>query len=363
MKILFAIQGTGNGHISRAITLLPYLKKYGKVDLLVSGKHNGIAPALPVSFHYDGLGFSFGKTGGIDFAKTFTEAKILRIIKELESVPVDNYDLVINDFEPITAWACKIKQRPCLGLSHQAALLLPGVPLPDESNILGNLVLKHYAPVSDGISFHFKSWHPDILTPVIRNDLRETNPRDNGHLTVYLPAYSEHSLTQIFANLSGVKVEIFASGAKKRKVNNSVTISPVEQNGFVESMASAHAVICGAGFETPAEALFLKKKLLVIPMKNQYEQQCNAAALDKMGVKVLQRLGMESTSEINNWLATHPAIHVNFPNRNQEIFEQLFEKFENQTASRRKKTTKAEYFDMLQTGYNNIKNRAINQLF
>ena len=363
MKILFAIQGTGNGHISRAITLLPYMKKYGQIDLLVSGKHNGIAPALPVSFHYNGLGFSFGKTGGIDFAKTFTEAKILRFFKELESVPVDNYDLVINDFEPITAWACKIKRIPCLGLSHQAALLLPGVPFPDESNFLGNLLLKHYAPVSEGISFHFKNWHPDIFTPVIRNDLRETNPQDNGHLTVYLPAYSEHSLTRIFSSLSGVKVEIFASGAKKRKVNNSVTVFPVEQTSFVKSMASAHAVICGAGFETPAEALFLKKKLMVIPMKNQYEQQCNAAALGKIGVKVLQRLDMESIDKINDWLATHPAIHVNYPNQNQQIFEQLFEKFESQSASTRKKSIKAEYLELLHTGFNNIKIKAINHLF
>jgi len=47
--------------------------------------------------------------------------------------------------------------------------------------------------------------------------------------------------------------------------------------------SKATGVFCGAGFETPAEAMFLKKKLMVIPMKGQYEQQCNAAALEEIG--------------------------------------------------------------------------------
>jgi UDP-N-acetylglucosamine:LPS N-acetylglucosamine transferase len=33
MKILYAIQGTGNGHLSRAVDIVPELKKYGQLDL------------------------------------------------------------------------------------------------------------------------------------------------------------------------------------------------------------------------------------------------------------------------------------------------------------------------------------------
>ena len=36
MKIFYAIQATGNGHISRAIQLYPYLQKFGEVDLGVA---------------------------------------------------------------------------------------------------------------------------------------------------------------------------------------------------------------------------------------------------------------------------------------------------------------------------------------
>ena len=37
MKILYAIQGTGNGHLSRSMDIVPLLKKMGEVDVLVSG--------------------------------------------------------------------------------------------------------------------------------------------------------------------------------------------------------------------------------------------------------------------------------------------------------------------------------------
>src|SRR5690606_40225251 len=64
----------------------------------------------------------------------------------------------------------------------------------------------------------------------------------------------------------------------------------ITNDEFISSMAGASGILCGAGFETPAEALFLNKKLMVVPMKGQFEQQCNAAALKTMGVPVIRKL-------------------------------------------------------------------------
>ena len=36
MKILYAIQSTGNGHLGRAMEILPTLKRNADVDILVS---------------------------------------------------------------------------------------------------------------------------------------------------------------------------------------------------------------------------------------------------------------------------------------------------------------------------------------
>jgi hypothetical protein len=40
---------------------------------------------------------------------------------------------------------------------------------------------------------------------------------------------------------------------------------PVNNDGFTQSMISSHGVITGAGFETPAETLYLGKKLICVP--------------------------------------------------------------------------------------------------
>ena len=107
MKILYAIQGTGNGHLSRAVDIIPELRKHGELDLFVSGAQAEIVLPYPVKYKSKGLSFYFGKSGGINFLKTFQKNSSKDVIREIKSFPVENYDLVVNDFEPISAWACK----------------------------------------------------------------------------------------------------------------------------------------------------------------------------------------------------------------------------------------------------------------
>src|SRR5436189_3110780 len=123
MKILYAIQGTGNGHLARAIDVVPELRKHGKVDLLVSGAQADIQLPFPVKYKSKGLSFYFGKNGGINFWKTIHENNLVSLTREIDSFPIENYDLVVNDFEPIAAWAAKKKDVPLVALGHQAAFL------------------------------------------------------------------------------------------------------------------------------------------------------------------------------------------------------------------------------------------------
>jgi len=91
-------------------------------------------------------------------------------------------------------------------------------------------------------------------------------------------------------------------------------------------MATSEGVLCGAGFETPAEALFMEKKLLVIPMKGQYEQQCNAAALKDLGVPVLESFGPKYLDRIKTWINEPQLIPVNYPDRTEEIVNMVLQK-------------------------------------
>ena len=61
MKILYAIQGTGNGHVSRARDIIPILKKNHEVDILISGLQADVDLPYDIKYRYNGLGFIFGK--------------------------------------------------------------------------------------------------------------------------------------------------------------------------------------------------------------------------------------------------------------------------------------------------------------
>ena len=119
MKILYAIQGTGNGHLSRARDIIPALQNIGRVDILISGTQADITLPYPVKYQMKGLGFIFGKKGGVDLWQTFLQNNIRRVLKEVNQVPVEEYDIIINDFEPVSAWACYFKRKPCIALSDQ----------------------------------------------------------------------------------------------------------------------------------------------------------------------------------------------------------------------------------------------------
>lgn len=323
MKILYAIQGTGNGHLSRSMDIVPILQQYGKVDVLVSGVQGDLKLPFPVKYQFHGLGFIFGKAGGVDLLKSLYKAKLRLFVKEINKLPVEEYDLVINDFEPVSAWACYLKSKFCIGLSHQAAVMADSAPKPPDVDMMGKFILGHYAPTSVQYGFHFKEFDNNMFTPVIRQQVRAQEITNAGHYTVYLPAYDDGRLIKRLSAFKDIKWDVFSKHNKKVLKHKNVHIQPINNQKFIESMASSAGVLCGAGFETPAEALFMKKKVLVIPMKNQYEQHLNAAALASMGIPLMKSLKEKHHAVLINWLENGIAVDVNYPDRTNEIVEMI----------------------------------------
>ncbi len=318
-KILYAIQGTGNGHISRARDIIPELKKYADVDILISGTQSDLDIDTSIKYRLGGLGFVFGKKGGIDIIKTFREASIIRFLKEIFQLPIRDYDLVINDFEPVSAWASKLRNVPCVSLSHQCALLFEETPRPTKLDRFGWWILKKYAPSQKQYGFHFKSYHQQVSTPVIRKQIREAQVSVKPHYTVYLPSFSEQYLIKKLNKIKGVKWQVFSKHASESFVKGNVQVFPLSNKDFIKSMAESSGVLCGAGFETPAEALFLVKKLLVIPMRSQTEQFFNAQSLKEMGVMVIKNLKKGNLMKLQYWVDYGEIISVNYPNMTADI--------------------------------------------
>jgi len=326
MKIFYAVQATGNGHISRAMQLLPYLRRYGNVDIFLSGSNSQLNVDVPVRFRSKGLSL-FYKSGGLDYWKIASTVNPVHVYDEVRELPVENYDVVINDFECITSLACAYKKIPSVNFGHQASFHSRLAPRPKRKELMGELILKNYARATQYLGLHFERYDDFIFTPVIKKEVLQARTITKKHITVYLSAYRDETVFSYLNPIKGFHFHVFSRQVSQPTTKENVTFIPVSDRVFTESMISSAGVITGAGFETPAEALHLKKKLLVIPIRGQYEQLCNAAALEKMGVTVLNKMDESFAGVFNKWMEGSEQKEIEYSNVAPQVVNHLFENY------------------------------------
>src|SRR5882762_7461380 len=95
MRIFYSVQATGNGHISRAMELLPYLEQYGEVDIFLSGANSTLALDAPVKYRSKGLSLFYTCQGSLNYKQIIRRISPLRVMQEVRDLPVEKYDLVI----------------------------------------------------------------------------------------------------------------------------------------------------------------------------------------------------------------------------------------------------------------------------
>ncbi|MEG2077935.1 glycosyltransferase family protein [Chryseobacterium sp.] len=315
MKILYAFQGTGNGHMARAQEIVPLLKKYAEVDTLISGHQSQLKADFNLDFQHKGISLLYNKSGGISYSKILFKNNYFKAVKAIQNLALSHYDLILNDYEPLTGWACKTKGIRFLELSHQASMSFKETPKPAKKDFFGDKILKYYVPSEHRIGFHFESYHPQIKTPVIRQKIRQLDASKNGFYLVYLPSFSDENIIKILSQIV-VEWKVFSKYSKLYYQVNNVEVFPIDQTEYLNAFEKCEGILCNAGFEMPAEALFLDKKLFVIPIHNQYEQECNAEAIYRLGIPKSKTLKKE---DIENWVNSKQHLKVNYPNNIEEI--------------------------------------------
>lgn len=320
-KILYAIQGTGNGHVARAREVIPYLQAYGEVEILLSGDQSEVELPVPVNHRSKGLTFIYNRSGALSLLRTLLKNNLWRLYREVRDFPVDHFDLIINDFEFISAWACKMRGKSCIGLGHQAAFRSSKVPRPRKRDWIGEWVLRYYAPVSEAFGFHFKPYDRNVHYPVIRREIRQAHAEQGEHYTVYLPAFGDEEIYDRLKMISNREWQVFSRYATQAYRKGNVQFFPIDNQGFIRSFLSCAGVLTSAGFETPAEALFLGKKLFVIPIRRQYEQACNAAALAEMGIPVAGSLNDRCLSLLHDWVYNQKPQQIAYPDELGKLLE------------------------------------------
>ena len=326
MKILYAIQGTGNGHISRAREIVPLLQAHGDLDILISGTQADVKLSQDIKYQLHGFSFIFGKNGGVNHYKTWESMNLFQFKRDMNRLPLSDYNLIINDFEPITAWACKTQKVESVSLSHQASFKSKKVPRPNNID-WGKLILSHYAPTTHHVGFHFDRYDDYIYTPVIRSEIRALKVSNLGHYTVYLPALSDQNVIKLLQQFPKVKWEVFSKHTQHGYSVGNILVEPIHNEKFNASLASCEGLFTGGGFEGPAEALYLGKKLLVAPMKFQYEQQCNAFALKQFGIPILWASTVNWIPLIKQFVSEPQTHQFNFPDETANIVAKVVRDF------------------------------------
>jgi uncharacterized protein (TIGR00661 family) len=326
MRIFYAVQATGNGHISRAMEILPALSQYGEVDVFLSGSNATLKADLPVVMRSKGISLHYTSKGKINFLKTALNIDPLHVLKYAKELPLKQYDLIINDFESITSLACKWQRVPSVHFGHQASFASPRTPRPRHKNFMGEAILKYYASGTVSVGLHFAAYDQYILPPVIKTEIWNAQPTKQDFICVYLPSCSDEMLLPYLSQIKDCSFHVFSRQTSYITTKQNCTFFPVDKALFNLNLTHCQGIITSAGFETPAEAMALNKKILAIPIGGQYEQQCNAAALAKLGVFTLSKIDLHFTEKVRQWLDLPDTVYDHSFNRSTaDIIQEMMQ--------------------------------------
>ncbi|WP_114632954.1 MJ1255/VC2487 family glycosyltransferase [Vibrio splendidus] len=313
MKILYGVQGTGNGHIARARAMAVAFRQQNiDVDFLFSGRDESKYFSMEAFGNYQtrsGLTF-YSEQGQVKYGKTFIKNNIWRFLSEINQIDLTPYDLVLNDFEPVTAWAAKRQGVPCIGISHQNAFRYD---VPKEGgNWIEHLVIQHFAPTEHSIGLHWYHFEQPILPPIVHTlagDQQTKTAQDFA--LVYLPFEDLESISELLMKfISHNFVCYHPNVIEHRRVEN-IEFKPLSHTGFQFDLNQCSGVVANGGFELPSEALTLGKKLLLKPLEGQFEQQSNVATLEALGLA--QTMSFLDAATLRGWLGEKQAEVVTYP--------------------------------------------------
>ncbi len=310
MKILYGVQATGNGHITRARAIAPYLKKARcDVQYLFSGrKQEDLFDMEPFGDYWIREGLTFVTSRGrVQLIDTARQNNLFKLIHDCRTLDVNEFDLIITDFEPVVAWAAKKAGKTCIGIGHQYAFH-HDIPMTGDT-FFAKFVLKKFSPVTTGLGLHWHHFNQPILPPIAEVHGQESAVIPNKIL-VYLGFESKEDVVELLKPFKDYDFYYYTTITEAIDDGN-IHIRPLSRDGFQNDLRDSAGVISNAGFELVSEAVQLGKKILVKPLKGQMEQHSNALALEMLCLgNVMNQLNHQS---IENWLYSSKGKQVIYP--------------------------------------------------
>jgi uncharacterized protein (TIGR00661 family) len=305
MKILYGVVGEGMGHAMRSRVVLDHLTRAHDVQVVVSGRaydylrqrageHLAVRKIWGYTLVYEDNEVRMWRTLGHNL-KGAVAGWPENIRAYVEVADRFEPDVVISDFE---TWSYLFAQRhglPVISIDNMQIInrcthapeLLSGVE--DEFRLTNALVK---AKVAGAFHYHITTFfYPPVRKPrttlhppILRPEILAARPEPGGHLLVYQTSTSNDALVEAL-RASGRECRVYGlrRDLKDDLVEGNLRYRPFSEAGFVDDLRTSAGVIASAGFTLMGEAVYLRRPMLALPVRAQFEQILNARYLEQEG--------------------------------------------------------------------------------
>jgi uncharacterized protein (TIGR00661 family) len=305
-RIIYAVAGEGYGHSSRAHLVGQRLIDAGHELIFVSSQR----ALLYLSQYFGeqvkevfGLGFDYHKgyvspTATIkkNFIGLCRSHKINRRLYDQYYRPFKP-DLVITDFEPFTGWWAWRNRVPFISLGHENFIIKCRLEH-DLRNIFSRfnatvVTRCMYAGAKVYIIINFyktplRGRSTILAPPIIRPVVSTLKPGVGNFIVVYTTTgIHKEKMLNILNSFKDNRFYVY--GFNQSYEQGNCILKERSTEGFLRDLADSRGIIATAGFSLISECLYLKKKMLLLPIAGQYEQIINAYYMEKLGLGVRTR--------------------------------------------------------------------------
>ena len=316
MRVLYGVNGEGMGHATRSqVVINSLLGREHDVRVVASGAaFNYLKDRLPRVDEIMGPSFAM-EEGEIRRWATVRQNLTLGPKQMPETVRhwlgvVDEWqpDAVITDFEPLAGLYARLSKTPLvcvdnihmidrckhdkeiIGAEHADFAMARAVTRAMVPTAGDYLVLTFFdAPIVRG--------RTTLIAPIVRPEIEAAEVVDGDHLVVY--SSGDPQLIEALRS-SGMRCLVYGmrGGPAEDTVDGNLEFRPRSNEGFVEDLRTARAVVAGGGFSLLSEAVYMGKPTLAVPLHGQFEQLMNARYLER------DRFGMCATEVTPEVLST-----------------------------------------------------------
>ncbi len=302
MRIAYGIMGYGRGHAMRSSAIIPTLEAEGHEVRVYAGPD--AHAVMHDHFHCQQIptiAWRYGQDGRVDTQRTIREnigpmADVLfggAGIKHLHAEwDAFQPDLVISDSEAWTHKVARQRKLPRISLDHVGimAYCRPEFPLADRAAAARDawgyktlMGIPEHAIVSSFYDAAPRYKNVDVVGPILREMVRKARPYNGGYLLAYFNKGPHQFLPNVEQALRALEIPVRVYGTGRVGEDDNLSFRAPSQQGFVDDLAGAQAVLSTAGNQLISECIWLGKPTLLVP-EDVVEQRLNAAMVCKMGI-------------------------------------------------------------------------------